>query len=388
MIYKYKLYRTLDHWDNIYSFYDRKVRKWLSEEKLISREEISLNDLLTSESLARSEANEYSNFKTYIISVNRYLETFGIEDNSAFFLGTKDTLGICLDTSKITDNIVFKHNFAAFVANLDTFRFFKYYLRETGLAITLTSHLIAIKASNKASNAKNIYVKESDVPCDRCLNSLVNFLKIEFNSIEHIEECYNRELSLCPYKHNCYDFRINNYLGKVFYQFQQVINKELESVNLVLKKVLRSEVLKPVEYSTKYNFAFIPRAFNGFTSQELSDITILFKNSLDQVLVYQNKKIYCPFNHTNNFTSNEDRCKATVPGLENPIKLSKIVYNSKNSIDESEQDILNGSVTYIARSPIPNIKSFKDTYCCSSTKRIKLDRAKLETINVKRDIRR
>jgi hypothetical protein len=180
-------------------------------------------------------------------------------------------------------------------------------------------------------HTKNKDGKESYLLCDRCLTSLVNFIKIEFNSIEHIEECYNRELNMCPYKHNCYDFRVNNYFGKIFYQFHQLINKELENVNLVLKKVIRSEVLKPVDYSTKYNFAFIPRSFNSFTSTELSDITILFKNSSDQVLVYQNKKIYCPFNHTNNFTGNDDKCKAIVPGLENPIKLSKVIYNSKNS---------------------------------------------------------
>ena len=289
MIYKYKLYRTLDHWEYISSFYERKIRRWISEENLVSKQDITLNDLLLTEKIARSTDSDYLNFKEYTVSINKNMGTYGIDHSSAFFLGTKSTLGICLDTTKITDSISFKENFAIFVAIVDTFRFFKYYLRESGLFTTLTSQFKNLVISNKV----NKYLEEHNIPCEACLMSVYNLLLLDLDSTKDIEKYYLEKSVLCSYQKNCYDHRINNFLNTLIYLYQQLINKELEVVDLTLKKVIRSELMKPIEYSKKYNFAIIPRFFNDFTSEELSDITVAFKNSLGHLLVYKNRKLYC-----------------------------------------------------------------------------------------------
>lgn len=396
MIYKYKLYRTVDHWESIETFYEKKIRKWVDNENITNVSQITLADLLQYQDIATIKDKQleykksypeldYTEFAAYALTNAFVLNSFGGEKHSIFLLGTRNTANIFLDTKQISDQIVNKNKFAIFIALIDTFRFFRYYLRESGLFKTLISNLGLIAYHNKDHK----YLDESSTPCENCTSYVIQLLKKELDSIHDIETyCLKQYQSCTNSQDNCLHDNLIKFLSAAIYQYQQLIKKELEGVDLNLLKISNIDSLKSLSYSSNNKFAFIPRYLDSYSAENISDIMVVFKNNLNQLLVYKNKKIYCPFSHLNSFTNNDDKCKAVVPKTNEPIYLTKIIYNNNDVIDEASDSIFSKKSIYIAGSPMPDIKSFRETYCRSSVKKINIDRSKLESINVKRDIRR
>lgn len=378
MIYKHKLYRTLDHWESIRTFYNRKVKGWTDFQKIKNKENITLDDIVLCYNNIKT--SEYDFFKFQLID-NNFSINGGVYslrpppdlNKRVYILSTVHSSCIFLDTTCMPSNEL-TADFAFTVAAIDNFRFFRYYLRESGIFKVLMAHLSTINLVNKEFK----YIEESSTMCDSCLQSTINLINANIHEVEDIYNYCVSYLSKCK----CTFKEIVIYLNSTFNQFKTIIHKELESTGLVLSQINDYTKICSSKYSISNNLAFI--VYETKTSNER--ITILYKNSENGILVYRNQKIYCPYNHYNVLTKRDSRCKTKVT-FKDPIKLIKVIYGNDKTIDSNEDNSLfSDDVIYINGSRVNHEKDFKDIYCTSNIKKLNIDISKIGEINVRRSI--
>lgn len=367
MIFKQKFYRSIDHWSDISLFYFQRGISWSRFKQFSIKDSICIADFKKAQIYLRKEHKPVLNTDP----PSNYFSTESV------YISTPETLEVVynkeLQAKSQAPNVV-KH--LGLCINLETLHMLKDYMFESGIYKTI------VKAVNNSINQNN----ELQV-CVACRAQL-NGLFYSYNSLADFDTIFtvSGKIASCTapdYPISCVNV-INSIISKALTSRDMTISKLLQDLGLRIKG--SSENFKTSDYSEDFSIAFYDRP------QPTGDSTykIILSNSKKEFLIYTENGIRCPYNHYNESKGYKEKCKAEIPGDEDPITLHSIEYINRHTHVGTQFIISDPAIFDSSFKDIATIQlnSNLDIFCRSNTKKISIDRSILEKANVRQYIRR
>ena len=370
MIFRYNIYNSLDHWAPITHFYFKQGASWTKFSNLPIHEHITIEDLDTAHKFL------FSNTKIVNDSTDKDItRPYSYNSNFVFIIATNDVEGIFLKEKTSASQ---SSDYHILVINLETLTFLKHFLFESGI-FKYVYQFILDSIKKDGTNLGGI---DNPIPvCSSCSKIFCSFM-------EHMQNAnqYKQIKSIAEkiaYSHDpssrC-GVNLNYMINRAIASRSLTISKMLSSVDLNIKD---RKIPNIAMYSDNLHVAFHRRTM----ASDSSKYQVILLNKNKDILMYKDGKVVCPYSHYDPQRNYEESCKYIIPSGKDIVKLYSVKYEyyEKDSLkwmnDENEYPVFGTVLPYV----VEDINNLKNEFCKSNTKKIKINKALMEQLNVKRN---